>query len=186
MALQRRVDMPRLVGGLDDWDAVLLGALGPLGADASTVLNRKRASFLVTSVEEYGLSRTEVFALFIVHSAFDDDLRQLLGLLGDARQLGETLGRMGTVREELQRRGMKLSETLDRAERASDMLRGLGRAGRDALSSTQVRDGARYQGFTAKRGQLPPAYQEALDAVERELVSQHFSPGSTALERQTG
>jgi hypothetical protein len=182
VAMQRGVDMARLVEGLEDWDAVRLGALGPLvQAEASEVLTRKRAAFLVRAAEQYGLPRAEVFALFILHSAFDDELRQLLRLLGEDKQLGETLGRMGAVREELRRRGLKLSEYPDRAERAGDVLRGLGRAGRDVLSSTQVSDGARYQDFTVKRGHLPPPYQAALDEVERGLMEQHFSSGSVAL-----
>lgn len=179
--LQRTVDMPRLVESLEAWDAVRLGALGPLSAEAAEVLHRKRASFLVTATEKYGVARAEVFALFILHSAFDDELRHLLRLLADDKQLGGTLGMMGTAHEQLERRGLKLSEYADRSERAADVLRGLGRAGRDALSSASVSDGARYLDFTAKRGQLPPLYQEALDAVEQALMEEHFSPGSVAL-----
>ncbi|WP_205525811.1 hypothetical protein [Pyxidicoccus trucidator] len=181
VALQRTVDMPRVVESLEAWDAVRLGALGPLDAEAAEVLNRKRASFIVTATEKYGVARAEVFALFILHSAFDDELRHLLQLMARDKQLGGTLGTMGAVREQLERRGLKLSEFPDRGERAGDVLRGLGRAGRDALSTTSVSDGARYVDFTAKRGQLPPPYQEALDAVEQALMEQHFSPGSMAL-----
>ncbi|MBZ4420708.1 hypothetical protein [Myxococcus sp. RHSTA-1-4] len=181
VALQRTVDMPRWVESLKDWDAVRFGALGPVSAETAAVLNRKRAAFIVTATEMYGHARAEVFALFILHSAFDDELREVLWLLAGDKQLGETLGRMGSVREELARRGLRLSDSPDRSERAGDVLRGLGRAGRDALSSALVSDGARYLDFSAKRGQLPPPYQEALDAVERALMEQHFSPGSIAL-----
>lgn len=181
VALQRTVDMHRLVESLGDWEAVLLGALGPVSEDAAEALTRKRASFLVTATERYGIARVEVFALFILHTAFDDDLRDLLRQLARDKQLEETLGRMGTVRAQLAQRGMTLSAYPDRDERAGDVLRGLGRAGRDALSSTAVSDGARYADFTAKRGQLPPPYQEALDEVEQALMARHFSPGSVAL-----
>ncbi|MCP3136428.1 hypothetical protein [Pyxidicoccus xibeiensis] len=181
VALQRTVDMPRLVESLGDWEAVRLGALGPLGADAAEVLQRKRAAFLIDVTEKYGAARAEVFALFVLHSAFDDELRRLLQLLAREKQLGETLGRMDSVREQLERRGLKLSEYPDREERAGDVLRGLGRVGRDALASTPVSDGARYVDFTAKRERLPPAYQDALDEVEKALMEQHFSPGSVAL-----
>ncbi|MBU8900983.1 hypothetical protein KRR26_35850, partial [Corallococcus sp. M34] len=51
VAMQRGVDMPALVESLTDWDAVLLGARGPMDALASAVLSRKRAAFVVTSVE---------------------------------------------------------------------------------------------------------------------------------------
>lgn len=181
VALQRRVDMPRLVESLDDWSAVRLGALGPLRAEAASVLTRKRAAFLLEATEKYGLARAEVFALFILHSAFDDELRELLQLLSRDKQLGETLGKMGSVREELAQRGLKLPDFPDRAERPGDVLRGLGRAARDALSSSPMSDGARYLDFSARREQLPPPYQHALDAVERALSDEAFSPGSVAL-----
>jgi hypothetical protein len=179
--MQREVDMPRLVEFLKDWDAVRLGALGPLDAKAAEVLNRKRAAFLVDATEKYGVPVAEVFALFILHSAFDDELREVVQLLAQDKQLGETLGMMAIVREELERRGLKLAEYPDRAERAGDVLRGLGRAGRDVLSSTEASAGARYIELSAKRGQLPLPYQQALDEVESALMEQHYSSGSVAL-----
>ncbi|WP_233605020.1 hypothetical protein [Corallococcus sp. AB030] len=176
--MQRGVDMAWLVESLEDWDAVRLGALGPLDAKASGILQRKRAAFLVSAVEKYGAPRAEVFALFILHATFDDELRELVQRLARDKQFGETLGGMPTVREELLRRGLKVTTYPEREEQAGDVLRGLGRAGRDALSSTDVSAGARYVEFSAKRAQLPPPYQEALDAVERALMAGHFSPGS--------
>jgi hypothetical protein len=181
VALQRTVDMHRLVESLEDWDAVRLGSLGPVSGEAVGALTHKRASFLAAATEKYGVARAEVFALFIIHGAFDDELRHLLQHLARDRQLGETLGSMATAREQLAWRGVSLSEFPDRDEQAGDVLRGLGRAGRDALSSTAVSDGARYADFTVKRGHLPPAYQEALDEVERALMERHYSPGSVAL-----
>ncbi|NOK32762.1 hypothetical protein HMI49_06065 [Corallococcus exercitus] len=173
--------MSRLVESLDDWDAVRLGALGPLDAKSSDVLQRKRAAFLVTAVEKYGPPRAEVFALFILHTTFDDELRELIQRLARDKQLGETLGGMPVVREELLRRGLKVAASPEREEQAGDVLRGLGRAGRDALSSTEVSAGARYVDFAKKRAQLPPPYQEALDAVERALMAGHFTPGNVVL-----
>ncbi|MCY1047652.1 hypothetical protein OV208_40515 [Corallococcus sp. bb12-1] len=181
VAMQQGVDMPRLVESLKDWDAVRLGALGPLDGEASKVLNGKRAGFLVTATEKYGVPLAEVFALFLVHAAFDDELREVLQRLARDKQLGETLGSMPTVREELQRRGLKLSDFPERTEQFGDVLRGLGRAGRDALVTIPVVAEPLYTEFSAKRGHLPPPYQEALDAVERALVLERFTPGNMAL-----
>jgi hypothetical protein len=122
-----------------------------------------------------------VFALFVLHAAFDDELRELLRLLSRDKQLGETLGKMGSVREELGQRGLKLSDFPDRAETPGDALRGLGRAARDALSSSPLSDGARYLELSARREQLPPPYQQALDEVERAQGEALLSPGSVAL-----
>ncbi|NMO17067.1 hypothetical protein HPC49_11425 [Pyxidicoccus fallax] len=181
VALQRTVDMPRLVESLSDWDAVKLGALGPLDAKSSEVLGRKRAAFIVAATEKYGVPFAEVFALFILHSAYDDEVREVVRLLARRKQLGETLGRMATVREELEARGLKLADIPERDARAGDVLRGLGRAGRDALATVPVLAEGRYTDFHAKRMQLPPAYREALHEVERALVAERFSTGSAAL-----
>ncbi|HYO54334.1 hypothetical protein [Archangium sp.] len=94
--------------------------------------------------------------------------------------MGQTLVLMPAVHEELKARGMPLSRYPDRAEQAGDVLRGLGRAARDALSSSQTSDGSRYMEMSARRAQLPPPYQQALHEVERALALRHFSAGSVA------
>ncbi len=182
LALQRGVDMAQVVERLGDWSAVRLGALGPLvDARASQALTRKRASFLLKATEDYGLPYSQVFALFIAHTAYDDELDELLRLLARDKQLGQTLGHMEAVRQEVERRGLKLSSYSERGEQAGDVWRGLGQAARDALRTSPVSDGARYMNMSAQRMQLPPAYQQALDEVERALLREHFAPGSVAL-----
>ncbi|QRO00860.1 hypothetical protein JRI60_18415 [Archangium violaceum] len=178
--LQHGVDMDRLVEELDDWSAVRLGSLGPLRA-GTRVLNRKRATFLVTATREYGTARAEPFALFVLHSAFGDEVKELLGLLARDKQLGETLGRMGAVREALRQRGLDLSDYPDRPEHLGDMARGLASAATEALSTSELRQGAVALKYSAQRGQLPPPFQEALDEVERAEMQQALSPGSVTL-----
>ena len=179
--VQQRVDMPRLVEALEDWGAVRLGALGPVRDDAAPLLQRKRIAFLLTATERYGPAHAEVFALFVLHSAHDDEVRGMLRLLAGDKQLGQTLGLMPAVREELEARGVSLSDYPDRAEQAGDVLRGLGRAARDALSSSPTSDGARYLELSSLWGQLPPPYQQALHEVERAQMERHFSPGHVVL-----
>ncbi|HYO54730.1 hypothetical protein [Archangium sp.] len=180
--LQRGVDMAWLVERLDDWSAVRLGSLGPLREGTSAdVLNRKRASFLVTATREYGAARAELFALFFIHSAFTNDLREVLGLLARDKQLEETLGRMGAVREALRQRGLNLSDYVDRPERLGDVARGLASAANEALSTSELRRGALAMKYSAQRGQLPPPYQRVLDEVERAEMEAAFSPGGVVL-----
>ncbi|WP_395857845.1 hypothetical protein [Cystobacter fuscus] len=181
VALQQRVDMPRLLESLDDWSAVRLGALGPVREDAVGILQRKRAAFLLAVTERYGLAYAEVFALYVLHSTHDDELDALLRLLARDKLLGQTLGLMPTVREELKRRGLPLSAYPERGERAGDVLRGLGRAARDALATSQAIEGQRYLEMSARREQLPPPYRQALHEVELALAWQHFAPGRVVL-----
>ncbi|HYO67532.1 MAG TPA: hypothetical protein VEU33_15760 [Archangium sp.] len=181
VALQRRVDMPRLVEALDDWSAVRLGALGPVREDAAALLQRKRAAFLVSATERYGPFHAEVFALFVLHSAHDDEVDAVLRLLAGDKLLGQTLALMPAVRQELETRGLALSRYPERKEQSGDVLRGLGRAARDALATSQPVDGWRYTEMTGRWAQLPPPYQQAAHDVERTLALRHFSAGNVAL-----
>ncbi|GMU00745.1 hypothetical protein KH5H1_48650 [Corallococcus caeni] len=181
VAMQRGMDMARVLESLSDWDAVRLGALGPVDAKAAEVLSRKRSAFLISASERYGVARAEVFALFILHSTCDDEMRAVLHRLAQDKQLGQTLGAMTTVREQLHERGLTFETHAERPERSGDVLRGLGRASRDALASSEVSAGARYLDLSSKREQLPLPYRQALDEVEQSLMEQHFAANSVAL-----
>ncbi|WPB72719.1 hypothetical protein KYC5002_27065 [Archangium violaceum] len=173
--------MPRLVEALDDWRAVRLGAQGPLREDVARLLNRKRAAFLVGATEDHGTVRAEVLSLYIVNSAHDDDLREMLFLLAQEKRLEETLGLLPTFRAALEKRGLKPTARPDRDFEMKDVGRGLARAGRDALSSSPMSGDAAALAFSTIRGQLPPVYQDALAEAEKRWAEQHFSAGSVAL-----
>jgi len=181
VALQQRVDMRRLVEALDEWSAVRLGALGPVREDAAHLLQLKRAAFLVSATERYGPFHAEVFALFVLHSAHDDEVDAVLRLLANDKRLGQTLALMPAVRQELKARGMALSRYPERSEQAGDVLRGLGRAARDALATSQTVDGALSMEMTWRWAQLPLPYQQAAHEVQQALSVRHFSAGSVAL-----
>jgi hypothetical protein len=180
LRLQQGVDMGRLVEVLEDFSAVRLGALGPLDARGSAALTRKRASFLITVTADYA-AFAEVFALFVVHTSFDDELHSLLLLLARQKQLGQTLGHMEVVKAELERRGLKLSQYAERGEQGRDVLRGLASAARDAMNSTQGSDGGRFGTMWAQSRQLPSAYQQALYELGMALTLEHYAPSRAAL-----
>jgi hypothetical protein len=180
LALQRRVDMPRLVEALDDWSAVRLGALGPMEDGAAKVLERKRFSFLVNAHRLYG-AYAQVLTLFLFDTAFDDEVRELLVLLAKDKQLQQTVGQLEAVREALARRGFQLSAYPDREEQLRDVARGLGRAVDDVRATIPGADGADGSRVYGVRAHLPLPYQEAFDETERALVSEHWAPGHVAL-----
>jgi hypothetical protein len=180
VALQERVDMPRLVESLTDWDAVRLGTLGPVREDAAGILNRKRLSFILHASDTYGIVHAEVFIRFLLDSAHDDELREILFWLARDKQLETTLGRMPRARAELEARSLKLSARPDRDFQPGDLPRGIGRAVTDLLTHEQEKN-AWYTHYARQRGQLPPSYQQNLDEVEREAAKQHYSAGSVVL-----
>jgi hypothetical protein len=181
VALQRRVDMARLVRRLDDWSAVRLGSLGPVLPEAAEVLNLKRTAFLVTATEEYSVALAEVFGLFLIDSAFDEDLGQVLRQLAQDKRLGRTLGRMAVAREQLRRRGFDLADYPDRPERVGDSLRGAREGVGDVVSSAPLFQTGPLLSYAAQKGQLPPPYRQALDEVEGALAKQALEPGNVAL-----
>ncbi|TQF09873.1 hypothetical protein FJV41_42390 [Myxococcus llanfairpwllgwyngyllgogerychwyrndrobwllllantysiliogogogochensis] len=181
LALQRQADMPRLVEALSDWNAVRLGALGPLEAEAARVLLKKRAAFLSTAVEKHGLAKAEVFALFVLHTTHDDEVRQLLRLLAEDKLLKRALGAMEVVREELKQRGMALADFPERNFRGGDIARGLGRAADDVAASIPLVGGSRSIDASALPAQLPPPYQEAYREVENAQFLGAFAPSNVAL-----
>ena len=181
LALQQHVDMPRLVEALDDWRAVRLGAQGPLREDAAGPLNRKRAAVLVEAPEAYGALNAEALSLYVIDSAHDDDLRELLFLLARDKRLEETLALLPAFQLALEKRGLKPTARPDREFEMGDVGRGLARAGRDALSSSPMGgDGAAFA-FSPIRGQLPPPYQQALHEAEKRWAARHFSAGNVVL-----
>ncbi|WIG96079.1 hypothetical protein [Myxococcus sp. SDU36] len=181
LALQRQADMPRLVEALSDWNAVRLGALGPLEAEAARVLLKKRAAFLATAVEKHGLGKAEVLALFVLHTSHDDEVRQLLRLLAEDKLLKRALGAMEVVREELKQRGLALAEFPERSFRGGDIARGLGRAVDDVAASIPLVGGSRSLEASALPARLPPPYQEAYREVENAQLLGAFAPGNVAL-----
>ncbi|QAT83379.1 hypothetical protein EJ065_1781 [Corallococcus coralloides] len=181
LTLQRQVDMPRLVESLSDWNAVRLGALGPLETEAARVLLKKRAAFLSTAVEKHGLAKAEVLALFVLHTTHDDEVRQLLRLLAEDKLLTRALGTMEVVREELKQRGLALTDFPERDFRAGDIARGLGRAADDVAASIPLVGGSRSVDASALPVQLPPPYQEAYREVENAQLLGAFAPGNVAL-----
>ncbi|RKG63117.1 hypothetical protein D7V80_31820 [Corallococcus sp. CA054B] len=181
LALQRQADMPRLVEALSDWNAVRLGALGPLEAEAAGVLLKKRAAFLATAVEKHGLAKAEVLALFVLHTSHDDEVRQLLRLLAEDKLLKRAMGAMEVVREELKQRGLALTDFPERDFRAGDIARGLGRAADDVAASIPLVGGSRSVDASTLPPQLPPPYQEAYREVENAQFLGAFAPSNVAL-----
>jgi hypothetical protein len=182
VALQRRVDMARLVRTLDDWSAVRLGALGPVLPEAAGVLNPKRASFLVTATQEYGVAQAEVFALFVISTAFDKDIEKVLRLLSEEKRMGQTLGQMVAAREQLRRRGINLADYPDRPGRfLEDSRRGALEGVGELLTSPPMFQTGSMSGYVARKQQLPPPYRHALHEVESALANKALEPGNVLL-----
>ena len=180
LALQQCVDMPQVVARLDPWSAVRLGSLGPVREDAARLLNRQRTAFLMQALERYGPAPTEVLALFVLDACHDDDLRDILFLLAQDKRLTELLEQLPSLGPALEARGLKPSKRADRDFQWSDVGRGLSRAAQDALSTSPMVNGAQstLMELATLEAQLPPPYQQALYAADREQLARRFSAGN--------
>ncbi|WP_309891584.1 hypothetical protein [Archangium sp.] len=170
LALQERVDMPRLLEALDDWSAVRLGALGPPREDVALLFNKKRASLLQKAAGAYGRLNAQVLSVFVVDSAYDNDLREILFLLAQEKRLEEALNQLPSFQAALEKRGLKPSARVERDSKLGQAARGLVRLGEDTLSSSPMAMDGQDFTFRPIRGQLPPDYQAALEKAEKERV----------------
>ncbi|QRK13812.1 hypothetical protein JQX13_27040 [Archangium violaceum] len=170
LALQERVDMPRLLEALDDWRAVRLGALGPPREDVAHLLNQKRASLLQKAPGAYGRLNAQVLSVYVVDSAYDNDLREILFLLAQERRLEEVLKRLPAFQAALEKRGLKPTARVERGSKLEQWGRGIRGLSEDTLSSSPAAIDGQDFAFFPIRGQLPPEYQEALQKAEKELV----------------
>ncbi|KFA92185.1 hypothetical protein [Archangium violaceum] len=170
LALQERVDMPRLVEALDDWRAVRLGGLGPPREDVAHLLNQKRASLLQKAPGAYGRLNAQVLSVYVVDSAYDNDVREILFLLAQERRLEEVLERLPALQAALEKRGLKPTARVERGSTLAQWGRGIRGLGEDTLSSSPAAMDGQDFAFLPIRGQLPPEYQEALEKAEKELV----------------
>jgi hypothetical protein len=170
LALQERVDMPRLVESLDDWRAVRLGGLGPPREDVALLLNEKRASLLQKAPGAYGHLNAQVLSVFVVDSAYDNDLREILFLLAQEKRLEEVLKLLPAFQAALEKRGLKPTARVERGSKLEQWGRGIRRLGEDTLSSSPMAMDGQDFAFLPIRGQLPPEYQEALEKAEKERV----------------
>jgi hypothetical protein len=174
--------MARLVRTLDEWSVVRLGALGPVLPEAAGILNHQRASFLVTATREYGVAQAEVFALFVINTAFDKDLEKVVRILSEDKRLGLTLGQMAAAREQLRQRGINLADYPERPERfLEDSGRGALEGAGDLLTSTPMFQTGPMFGYVARKQQLPSPYRHALDEVEGALAKNALEPGNVLL-----
>ncbi len=170
LALQERVDMPRLLESLDDWSAVRLGAMGPPREDVALLFNERRASLLKKAPGAYGRLNAQVLSVFVVDSAYDNDLREILFLLAQERRLEEALKLLPAFQAALEKRGLKPSARVERDSKLGQAARGLVRLGEDTLASSPMAMDGQDFAFLPIRGQLPPEYQEALAKAEKEWV----------------
>ncbi|MFE8598732.1 hypothetical protein [Archangium violaceum] len=170
LALQEGVDMPLLLEALDDWRAVRLGSLSPPREDVARLLNEKRASLLKKATGAYGRLNAQVLSVFIVDSAYDNDLREILFLLAQEKRLEEILKLLPAFQVALEKRGLKPTARVERDSKLGQSVRGLVRFGEDSLSSSPAAMDGQDFAFLPIRGQLPPEYQEALAKAEKEGV----------------
>ncbi|WP_309890665.1 hypothetical protein [Archangium sp.] len=170
LALQERVDMPRLLEALDDWGAVRLGGLGPPREDVALLLNEKRASLLQKAAGAYGRLNAQFLSVYVVDSAYDNDLREMLFLLAQEKRLEEVLALLPAFQAALEKRGLKPTARVERDSKLGQAVRGLVRLGEDTLSSSPMAMDGQDFAFRPIRGQLPPQYQKALEKAEKERV----------------
>jgi hypothetical protein len=178
--VQKQLNMAAVIDFLDKWDAIQLGALGPITAGVDK-LNQERADYIVDSTNDYGLERSMIFTLYIFNTMYTDDIKAVLQILASNKRMGQTILKMEPVKTLLTQRGLKLDDFKDRGEKASDFFRGLGTGISNLLGSSEVAKSGTSQRYYSEKFSLPAAYQDVLGKIETGQLEQAMSPGNMAL-----
>ncbi len=112
VAVQGEIDFTAVVGALGDWDAVELGALGPVTGAAAARLNAKRANHVVHAMNEYSDAQAELHTAYVISTMYDDDVHDLAVELASKNRLSRLL-EFELVQQNLAVRGISLDKYQD-------------------------------------------------------------------------
>lgn len=177
--IQKNLDMPAVLDYLELWDAVQIGALGPV-VNGEDKLNAKRTEFIGDAVHLYGINRAQVFTHFIFGTMYGDDIKKVLSLLAAEAKLKSSILQMESVKALIKQRGIDLSEFKDRSEGIGDAARGLGRGLKDLLTPP-IKKEALGQEYMFRSLDLPQEYQDILRKVEMAEFEGSLTPGNVIL-----
>jgi hypothetical protein len=168
IALQRRLDMEKLIARMSDFEASRLGTLGPVTAGNDT-LNKKRAAYLKQVIDDYPPQRAEVFVLFVLRSAYDDDAYAILAEAANQRRLSRLMA-LPAVADHVHARGINTSLFAEPSESASAAARGLGRGAKHFVKDDRP---GKYQ---AQKAELPDEDADILSQMEMAEYQDNLTP----------
>jgi len=176
--LEKAIDFAAVLDKLDDWNIVRLAALGPVLPNFAARVNQARADYVEHIVRKWGVQRAEVFVLYIVDTATDDDVEAMLSLLAGDQELYRTVEKMPTVRARLMERGIDLSRFHDREWKATDIATGVYHAVDSVMSTSQA--ASEGESATALRQglDLPEPYRGAVNQIDQAMLEKALSPGN--------
>jgi hypothetical protein len=176
IALQRQLDMEKIVKEMPDFEATRLGTLGPLTA-AQATLNKKRAAYIEQAINDFG-DRAEVFVLFAFRGVYDDDAYTIFAELANRRYLHKLLA-MPDVAKQIKARGLKTDGFGEPGAgvlgAAGEMLGGLG-----AGIKHMVKDD-RPGEYGWQKHQMPREYAGALSQMEMDEFESGLTPKNAAI-----
>jgi hypothetical protein len=177
-----RGDMDEVLDTLTAFDAVMLGTLGPVVAGADK-LNENRAEYVVQAVRDYGVSEAQVFLMYMFTRMYTSDIRAVLQLLADQKNLGRTVGdpAMTTLQPYLKGRGEDPATHEDRDFHfVHDTGRAISETVGDFFGSSELAKSGQWNKQQSQIGQLPEEYQKWLGGVQGAEWEAAATPGNMA------
>jgi hypothetical protein len=171
--------MTKLFNTVDPFYATLIGSFGPV-AQGQSVLNDKRAEFIVDIANRSSPGEKATYYLWMVQTMHTDDLRAVLRRLADDSHLHDTLADpalAGFLPGYLEKRGVKLDEFPEtKLGIGTGIGRGLGHFWQGATTNRNLpQKGATW--FT----QLPEPYRKLYtEQVSAEFVAALGDPANLA------
>ena len=157
--------MEQVLDSLSDFEAVLVGSLGPVRFGREK-LTEKRENYML-DIRKYGSLQSPIFYGWMFSNMSNEEADALLKQLAADQRLKHTVLSPGTegLQSLIRARGIDLDKYKDRPWEATDIARGLFEGASDMLKS-----GEDFRLFNTLQlyqevAQLPPEYQKRLDEV---------------------
>jgi Domain of unknown function (DUF4157) len=175
--IQKRLDMEAVIDYLRAWDAIQVGAIGPLISGAEK-LNEIRADYIVEAANDYSLPNAMVFTIFIFNTMYTDDMRSVLRKLAANKRIGSIISKMDPVLAIIKQRGLNIDDYKDPPASAYYFGRGVVTSVENLLGSSELSKGAVGQRYFNESLTLPEEYQAVLGKIEAAEFEEAMKPGN--------
>ncbi len=173
--IQKSLDMAAVLDFLGDWDAIQVGAIGPLISGAER-LNEIRANYIVEAANDYSIPNAMVFTMFIFNTMYTDDMRSVLQKLAANKRIGSIISKMDPVLAIIKQRGLNIEDYKDPSESAYYFGRGVATSVKNLLRSSEISKEGVASRYFGERGTLPAEYQKVLTQIEQAQLEEATKP----------
>ncbi|CAA9388622.1 MAG: hypothetical protein AVDCRST_MAG93-9606, partial [uncultured Chloroflexia bacterium] len=180
VALQRKLDMSKLIGKMHPFEAVRLGDLGPVTAGQDK-LNKKRVEYIKQVIDDFSgdaPARAEIFVLFVFNGVHDNDASSILAQLANQGRISE-LRAMPHVAKLIEARLPEAWRFAEPSESGTAFFTGAGQSFKRLFRNHRNKHWGNSE-YERQKAQLPIEYRDIIQQMERDETVAMFTPKNVA------